>query len=371
LISTLVPYLEYQQKGRPLRRISLQKFPFRIGRSPRADHTIASQEVSTQHAEIVKDGEGFVLRDLNSTNGTFVNAERIESCALKNGDLVHFASEEHRFGLAERTLAQDDEEQATIWRRGDTERDMRETHDLGRVLGLRAVSAVFQPIVRLSDRVRTAYETLGRITIEEGRYSIGETLRIADERGQAARLSRLIRGFAIADFQHLPERPVEVFFNLHPAEMADLDETFLEFKKVAAGLGDGQRAVLEIHEGAVTDPKTMRLIRERVRDLNISLAYDDFGAGQSRLMELAEVPPDYLKLDMSLVRDIDRSTRRQDLVRALVSVMCDLGIAVIAEGIERAEEADVAQQLGCALGQGFFLGRPAKCPQPVGSATDV
>ena len=109
----------------------------------------------------------------------------------------------------------------------------------------------------------------------------------------------------------------------------------------------------------MTDPKTMRLIRERTSDLNIGLAYDDFGAGQSRLMELVEVPPDYLKLDMSLVRDIDRSPKRQDLVRALVSVMCDLGIEVIAEGIERGEEAEACAQLGCSLGQGYYLGRPA------------
>ena len=159
--------------------------------------------------------------------------------------------------------------------------------------------------------------------------------------------------------RYLPERPIAVFFNLHPAEMADLEEVTSELRRVAAGLDTDQDAVLEIHEGAVTDPKAMRIIRERLRELDIGLAYDDFGAGQSRLMELVEVPPDYLKLDMALVRDIDRSPKRQDLVRALVSFMCDLGIEVIAEGIERVEEAETCRQLGCSLGQGYLLGRPA------------
>jgi EAL domain-containing protein (putative c-di-GMP-specific phosphodiesterase class I) len=217
----------------------------------------------------------------------------------------------------------------------------------------------FQPIVRLADGARVAYETLGRVTIEQGRYSIGETLRIAGERGQAAQLSRHIREVAIAELKKISERPIQIFFNLHPAEMADLDEVYGELQRVSAALDDNQHAVVEIHEGAVTDPKTMRLIRERMTELHMSLAYDDFGAGQSRLMELVEVPPDFLKLDMSLVRDIDRSPKRQDLVRALVSVMCDLGIEVIAEGIERGEEAEACRQLGCSLGQGFFLGRPA------------
>ena len=301
-------------------------------------------------------GADVVLRDLGSTNGTFVNAERVTRRVLGAGDVVHFASEEHRFGFAE--SRQDDEPDPTRWNAGDTERDMRETHDLGRVLGLRAVSAVFQPIVRLNDGARVAYETLGRVTIEEGRYSIGETLRIADERGQAARLSRLIREFALAELRHVPERPVDVFFNLHPAEMMDLEATVGELRRVAGALEVNQHAVVEIHESAVTDPNSMRVLRERFLDLSIRLAYDDFGAGQSRLMELVEVPPDFLKLDMSLVRDIDRSSRRQDLVRALVRVMCDLSIDVIAEGIERLEEGEVCRQLGCSLGQGYFFGRP-------------
>lgn len=358
----VIPYLEHQQKGRPPHRIKLLKFPFRIGRSPRADHVIYSQEVSTLHAEIVRDGDEFMLRDLGSTNGTFVNAERTTLHPLRAGDIVHIASEEHRFGFVEGQKASEPE--ATLaWNPGEARQDIRETHDLGRVFALRAVMAVFQPIVRLADGALVAYETLGRVTIEQGRYSIGETLRIAGERGQAARLSRLIREVAITEMLRIPERPIGVFFNLHPAEMADLEEVTSELRKVAAGLDKDQEAVLEIHEGAVTDPKAMRIIRERLQELQIGLAYDDFGAGQSRLMELVEVPPDYLKLDMSLVRDIDQSPKRQDLVRALVSFMCDLGIEVIAEGIERAEEAETCRQLGCSLGQGFFLGRPAPLPK--------
>jgi EAL domain-containing protein (putative c-di-GMP-specific phosphodiesterase class I) len=362
----LVPYLEHQQKGRPPHRVRLHKFPFRIGRSPQADHTIYSQEVSTIHAEIVQEGDAFVLRDLGSTNGTFVNAERTTRHTLRDGDIVHIASEEHRFGFTEspKTEEAPPPDATLAWSGGDSRRDIRETHDLGRVFAQRAVTAVFQPIVRLTDLARVGYETLGRVTIEQGRYSIGETLRIASERGQAGRLSRLTREVAISEMRWIPERPIAVFFNLHPAEMANLEEVSAELRRIAAGLDTDQEAVLEIHEGAVTDPKAMRIIRERLKELEIGLAYDDFGAGQSRLMELVEVPPDYLKLDMSLVRDIDRSPKRQDLVRALVSFMCDLGIEVIAEGIERPEEADACRELGCSLGQGYLLGRPAALQHP-------
>jgi EAL domain-containing protein (putative c-di-GMP-specific phosphodiesterase class I) len=358
----LTPYLEHHQKGRPPHRIMLTKFPFKIGRSQEADHTIYSPEVSTLHAEIVQVGSDFVLRDLGSTNGTFVNAERTSQHWLKDGDIVHIASEEHRFGLAEGATAQV-MEPTMASSIGHTQRLIRETHDLERIFAERAVTAVFQPIVRLDDNVRVAYETLGRVSLDGGRYSVGETLRIAGERGEGARLSRLMRDAAVADLPRIPERPIAVFFNLHPSEMLDLDGLVSAFRLMAGAMGAEQRAVLEIHEGAVTDPDAMQLVRERLNEFGIGLAYDDFGAGQSRLMELVEVPPDYIKLDMSLVRDIDKSPKRQDLVRALIAVMRDLGIAVLAEGIERGEESEVCHQLGCSLGQGYFLGRPAPLPK--------
>ena len=140
---------------------------------------------------------------------------------------------------------------------------------------------------------------------------------------------------------------------------ATMDATFV---RIADAAVEGVRPVMEIHEAAVTDPRAMMRIRARLQELDIGLAYDDFGAGQSRLMELVEVPPDYLKLDMALVRDIDRSQKRQDLVGALVSVMSDLGIEVLAEGIERGEEGVVCRELGCKLGQGYHYGRPAPFP---------
>ena len=72
----------------------------------------------------------------------------------------------------------------------------------------------------------------------------------------------------------------------------------------------GQRMVLEVHEGVVTDLPTMHWLRDQLNDLGVGLAYDDFGAGQSRLTELAEVPPDFIKLDMSLIRGIDLAEAR-------------------------------------------------------------
>jgi EAL domain-containing protein (putative c-di-GMP-specific phosphodiesterase class I) len=100
-------------------------------------------------------------------------------------------------------------------------------------------------------------------------------------------------------------------------------------------------------------------LRVELSRAGVGIAYDDFGAGQARLLELAEVPPHYLKFDMSLVRGIDTApASRQSLLTSLVSVARDLLVYTVAEGVETAGEADVCMRIGFTHAQGFFFGRP-------------
>ena len=121
---------------------------------------------------------------------------------------------------------------------------------------------------------------------------------------------------------------------------------------------DQYQIVLEVREGVVADLETLKWLRAHLQEIGIGLAYDDFGSGPARLTELVEIPPDFIKLDKSLVRNIDHCTARQELVQALNAVIANRGVHTIAEGIERPEEAEVCQRLGCRFGQGFHMGRP-------------
>ncbi len=117
---------------------------------------------------------------------------------------------------------------------------------------------------------------------------------------------------------------------------------------------------MEVHEEAMQDTQSMRELRARLSDLDIGLAYDDFGKGQARLLELVEVPPDILKFDISLIRDIDRSPpARQKMLTTLVGMVHDMGIACLAEGIERFGEFAFCRELRFEYAQGYLLGRPA------------
>lgn len=357
----VLPVLEYQpDEGGELQRVRVSKLPFYIGRAAEADHTIASRHVSTFHVEIDRAGDSFVIRDLGSTNGTYVNDERITHSALRHGDTIHVAHKELRFSCESFSFSEwDATALATTVR---PERVIDDVHQLDRILAQRAVAAAFQPIVRITDGATLAYEALGRNAMQGLDWGPGKLFRVADTCGKSVALSRLLREVALSDARSLPLGQMHLFLNLHPAELHAPD-FFESLGDLRARLRDGQFAVLEVHEAAVTDPESMLRMRERLHEMGLGIAYDDFGAGQSRLRELSEVPPDYLKLDMGLVRDIDRNELRQDLVRAVCRVMADQGAQVLAEGIETKAERATCMELGCTFGQGFLFGRPKPVSQ--------
>ena len=90
-----------------------------------------------------------------------------------------------------------------------------------------------------------------------------------------------------------------------------------------------------------------------------SLAFDDFGAGQTRLAELAKSPPDYLKFDKSLIHQIHLAPGRlHQMLSTFVNAAQDLGIDTLAEGIECSDEAETCRQLGFDFAQGFYYSKP-------------
>jgi EAL domain-containing protein (putative c-di-GMP-specific phosphodiesterase class I) len=359
-------YLEHRlnEDEAPVRTF-LEELPFLIGRSRPAQLVIYSQRVSKAHAEIGRSDDGeFYLRDLGSRNGTFLNGDEVQQTALRHGDVIHIAHMELRFGevrrgqlMFESTIGHDRAEQRAL---------ILGARHLQDILDQRRVRAVFQAVVDLTTGRICGYEALGRSALDDVSYEPYELFTIAAERGCAADLSRLMRDVALEEAPRFA-RGGRLYLNVHPAEM-HAPNIGAELDRIAALLRHGIRPVLEVHEGAVTDLDAMRAFRSDLHALGLELAYDDFGAGQSRLMELCEVPPDVLKLDMGLIRNIDQSAGRRDLVGALLGVVGGMGIDVLAEGIETAGELDACRTLGCRYAQGYLLGRPAPSSECVSLA---
>lgn len=353
-----LPYLEhYPEGGGDCVRILISRFPFLIGRSQSAHYPIYSRQVSKQHAEIVRIGEQLRIRDLASTNGTFVNGQRITEEPLASGDIVHFARCEFCFVHQPHGAQEPTEISSTATAQSALPSSMiRGSEWLRELLEQQSVVVVFQPIVDLQTRDALGFEALGRGAHPKLTVNPSELFRLAAQCGRAADLSRLFRKLAIDEARQLPGKG-RVFLNLHPAEALD-DALVQSLRALGNALRRDQAIVLEVHEGMVTDLRSMRWLRECLLHSGIELAYDDFGSGQARLAELAEDPPHFVKLDRSLIQGIDQASARQELIQALNRGIRELGIELIAEGIETPAEATVCGELGCHFGQGYLFGYP-------------
>jgi EAL domain-containing protein (putative c-di-GMP-specific phosphodiesterase class I) len=121
------------------------------------------------------------------------------------------------------------------------------------------------------------------------------------------------------------------------------------------------RVVLEVTERVSLDQvKDVRAKLADLRRMGFRLAIDDLGAGYAGLTSFATLEPEFVKLDMSLVRDVHRNHTKETLVRSMTSACRDLGMLVVAEGVETLEERDLLVSLGCDLLQGYLLGKPGR-----------
>ena len=117
---------------------------------------------------------------------------------------------------------------------------------------------------------------------------------------------------------------------------------------------------LEITETAIiADPVRALATLRAARELGVTIALDDFGTGHSSLAYLADFPIDIIKIDKSFVATIGTDPKSHALVRAMVQMAHSLGALTIAEGIEKPEQLKALRALGCAIGQGYYLGRPS------------
>lgn len=358
-------YLESAAVGGNALVIAIESLPFIVGRTADCALTIVSYDISRQHASIDSDGRGGLqVRDLGSTNGTYVNRERLAGpMNIANGDVIHFGTSEFRlkyrvpkFMGARPNNGQDE---STLFFSGQVclpQRFHPQESEFLELLAQDLVCAAFQPIVSFDGRQRVGFEVLGRGRHPALPSSPMPLFALAVSLQKEVALSEAFRmaGARTAAQQNVATR---LFINSHPREMFTpaLYDSLAQFQSIAPNV----EIVLEVHETAITEIARMRTLAERLREMGIRLAYDDFGSGQARINELAEVPPDVVKFDMSLIRDIHRaSINKQQVVSRLVSLVRELGSIPLAEGVETEDEAHTCRQMGFALCQGYLTGRP-------------
>jgi len=241
------------------------------------------------------------------------------------------------------------------------DRERREREMLDRIETVRqalepgAIRPVFQPIVDLTTGAAVGFEALARFGVEPIRPP-DAWFKMAAEAGLLEELELAAIREAVARIELLP-RGTYLSLNLSPdtAQAGNFEAALL-------GL-PWERTVLEITEHAqVPDYLALRDALTPFRKRGARLAVDDAGAGFASLRHILHLEPDIIKLDISITRNVDADRSRRALAAALASFGEEMGIELVAEGIETRAELEALRALGVAFGQGYFMGRPA--PEP-------
>ena len=224
-------------------------------------------------------------------------------------------------------------------------------------IGIDELSVVFQPIVDLRTGRAFAFEALARCHAP-GLESPPALFEHAVAHNYCGRLGRRIREITVQGCPGIP-----VFTNVHPAELVSRwlirpdDPIFSHDSDVYIEITES--VPFSHYEHCET---VLRELRTRG---SVYLVIDDLGAGFSNLSRICDLDPKVVKLDMALVRGLDKKPRRQALVRSIVAMCADQGAEVVAEGIETRDELIAVRDTGCRYGQGYVLARPSFPPPRV------
>ena len=258
----------------------------------------------------------------------------------RKGELLEFDPEVYRTDLQERRCHE----------------------EFRRLINEELVTYHFQPIIDAKDGSVFAYEALMRVDLPT-LHSPADVLRLAREENCLHEVERITFFRASSAYQTLENAGKVVpsallFVNSIASQYLTPDELSEYSARYASIL---PRIVIEITEEEVLDPKALR-IKQTIRGSSGAFALDDYGSGYSNERSLLELSPNYIKIDLSIIRDIDTDANKRQIVSNTVSYAHQRGMKVVAEGLETADEVRTVLSLGVDLLQGFFLAMPQAEP---------
>ncbi len=244
--------------------------------------------------------------------------------------------------------------------------------DLRRAVERNEIEVVFQPIMRLASQELAGFEALmrwrrgGEVLLQpDGFIGLAEELGIIRDLGRHV-LVEAVRQAGIWYRAFRPREPIYIAVNLSSAEL--LNAELVDEVRVLLAREDvkPEALKLEITESLVMEnPELAEKILDRFKHMGVSLACDDFGTGYSALANLRRLPFDTLKVDKAFLDHDIEDERAAILLESVLMMAHDLGLSVVAEGIESEAQLNRLVELGCDYGQGFFIGAPATAKQVI------
>jgi EAL domain-containing protein (putative c-di-GMP-specific phosphodiesterase class I) len=244
-------------------------------------------------------------------------------------------------------------------------------HDIATALGSGDISLVFQPRFRLEDGRQVSAEALLRWNHPMfGPVSPAEFIPLIERSGQISIVTRWVIDNAIAAVAGWEDNEAKVSLNLSALDFQHID--IAQALKTACTRYDvsAQRVEVEITEGEWIRASTTVLSQlSEIRLLGADVAIDDFGTGYSNFAYLHEIPANVIKLDKSIITDLENKPRNRIIAQSVFQLAHQLGYRTVAEGIETFKCMDLVKSFGCHEAQGFFLSRPLSGEQIKGTTT--
>ncbi len=240
--------------------------------------------------------------------------------------------------------------------------------DLDRAIDHQEIFVVYQPILRLQENRIAGFESLIRWRHPElGPISPVQFIPIAEETGGIIKLGRHVLDSAARDLALLREQSgldLTCNVNFSPRQMWDEGHVSEVLDRLARP--DYANIKIEVTESlAMTNPDSARDILLRFAALGVPLCIDDFGTGYSSLSYLGRFPFNVLKLDKSFIAGLTETGDQGRLVKGVINLAHDLGLEVVAEGIELEEERRILTAMGCDYGQGYLFAKPLPLSEAV------
>ncbi|WP_432736833.1 GGDEF domain-containing protein [Maridesulfovibrio sp. FT414] len=235
------------------------------------------------------------------------------------------------------------------------------SNEFNDILAKRGLCCHYQPIVNLADKSIHGWEALARGPINSPFRSPLTLFDMAEKLGKLFQLEKMCREAAIDSFgEHRPHH--KLFLNIHPRTIMDPNFTAGETRRLLDryGLKPGN-IVFEITERhSVKDFKTFRKTLDHYRNQGYLVAIDDAGTGYSGLTSIAEIRPDYIKMDKSFLKDIETNQVNRAIISTFTDFAEKIGCKLLVEGIETQAQALSVIDMGVHLGQGYFLAMPER-----------
>lgn len=355
-MSQQIWYLEEVVSGNTASSVAVTEDSLIIGRHVDCDIRLKSDDVSRRHAELFFINNVLYVRDLDSVNGTYVNRKQVDyTRSLEHMDVLHIVNHEFKIvrknagNLQENTQVSSND--ATVIRTSPPGKMATSyANYMHELLELESLNVVYQPIVSARNLRTVAAEAFGYGTHPALPSAMQPLFFIAENINKTVALSELIRNVAGSNYSQTSDVQT-LFLKLHPQE-TNVDRILRSFQIIQIR-NSATQFVLQVQEKSINDMGFLAELKNGLSQLDIKLAYEEFGEGHARLLEITKQPPDYIKFSANLVGNLhEQPQESQYVVQALVDVAKKLGIKTIANGLDSKESASLCREIGFDLFQG-------------------